>query len=200
MKRICLSAIVAILFASGMTGCSLLGPAPDTSPTRYFVLNEDEGLERIADLRNLKVGVGPIRFPEYLQRVALATRTEGNRIVYSDRNRWAEPLATNFQRVLADDLALSLDTERIALFPWYQTEAPDRRISVEVQRFEVDPEGKLRLQARWTLRDGERKRLKAGEFDQAREAPADPDARVRMMSEMVGELAGDLAVAIARSV
>ena len=200
MKRSRLSAFAALLIVYGLAGCSLLGPAPDTSPTRYFVLNESEGLERIADLRNLKVGVGPIRFPEYLQRVSLARRSEGNRIVYSNRNRWAEPLVTNFQRVVADDLVQLLDTGRIALFPWYQSDAPDRRVSVDVQRFEVDPEGKLHLSARWTLRDGERKRLSAGKFDQAREAPANPDELVRLMSEMVGELAADLAVAISRSV
>lgn len=199
MKQTILAGLLAVSLLAAAPGCSLLGPAPDTAPTRYFVLNENEDLTRIADVPELKLGVGPIRFPEYLQRVALARRSEGNRIVYSERNRWAEPLAQNFQRVLADDLSLLLDTERIALFPWYQTEAPDRRISVEIRRFEVDPEGKLRLWARWTLRDEERRRLRAGEFDEMRDAPGNPDELVAAMSEMLGALATEMAQAIARS-
>ena len=190
----------ALLLALLLSGCSLLAPISDTSPIRYFVLTEARDLSRIADLPQLRVGVGPIRIPEYLQRLALVQRVDENRVVYSSLDRWAEPLEGNFQRVLADDLAVLLRTRHLALFPWYQTAAPDRRIRIDVQRFEQTPSGDVRLWARWTLRDGKRERLASGEFDQLRKAPGGGDAVVAAMSDLTGDLARDLAVAIADSV
>jgi uncharacterized lipoprotein YmbA len=189
-----------LLVALVLSGCSLLAPVNATSPIRYFVLTEAGDLNRIADLPGLRVGVGPIRVPEYLRRLALVQRVDENRVAYSDLDRWAEPLDGNFQRVLADDLAVLLRTRRLALFPWYQTAAPDRRISIDVQRFEQTPAGGVRLWARWTLRDNDGGRLVSGEFDQVRKVDGDGDAVVAAMSELTGDLARDIAVAIAESV
>ncbi len=189
-----------LLVALLLSGCSLLAPVSATSPIRYFVLAEAGDLSRIANVPKLRVGVGPIRFPEYLQRLALVARVDENRVVYSDLDRWAEPLGGNFQRVLADDLDLLLRTRRLALFPWHQNDAPDRRISIDVQRFEQTPSGEVRLWARWTLRDGKRERLASGRFDQLRKSGSSGDAVVAAMSELTGELARDIAVAVANSV
>lgn len=187
------------LLAALATSCSLLAPARDGTPTQYFVLTEEAHLERIADLPDLHLGVGPINIPEYLQRLPLVRRVDTNRVVYSGQVRWAEPVGVNFQRVLADDLGLLLDTERLALFPWYSTFKPKRRVSIDVQRFEVDPAGNLRLWARWQLRDLDMRRLDKGDFDQSIEGPFRGDAVAAAMSRLLGELARDIAVAVAES-
>ena len=183
-----------------VSSCSLLSGAPGAGPNRYYVLTEGAELREIARLPKLSLGVGPIELPDYLDRFSIATRSEANRVTYAENDRWAESLGGNVQRVLAADLSVLLYTERISLFPWYRTSAPDRRVSISIQRFEVDPGGKVRLWARWILRDEDGKRLVSGEFDERREVATGPDAVARVMSDLVGDLARSLAVVVAESV
>lgn len=183
-----------------IAGCSFLGGAPGTNPNRYYVLTEATDLREIAHLPDLRLGVGPIQLPDYLDRLSIASRRAPNRVVYAEADRWAESLDGNVQRILAADLSVLLYTERISLFPWYRTSAPDRRISIDIQRFEVDPAGEVRLWARWILRDEAGKRIVAGEFDQSRPGAANTDAVAKAMSELVGDLARSIAVVVAESV
>ena len=191
---------LAVALGLMVSGCSLLTGAPGTSPNRYYVLTEATDLRQIAHLPDLRLGVGPIQLPDYLDRLAITTRRQPNRVVYSEVDRWAESLDGNVQRILAADLSVLLYTERIALFPWYRTAAPDRRISIDIQRFEVDPEGKVRLWARWILRDQDGKRLVAGEFDERGEVARNTEAVARAMSDLVGDLARAIAVVVAESI
>jgi hypothetical protein len=42
-------------------------------------------------------------------------------------SQWAEPLETNFARVLAENLSVLLTTERVAVYPW---QGPERHATV----------------------------------------------------------------------
>ena len=116
----------SLLFMLLVSSCSLLSGAPGSGPNRYYVLTEGAELREIARLPKLSLGVGPIELPDYLDRFSIATRSEANRVTYAENDRWAESLGGNVQRVLAADLSVLLYTERISLFPWYRTSAPNR--------------------------------------------------------------------------
>lgn len=191
---------LVLLLALSLSGCSFMTGAPGAGANRYYVLTEATDLNEIARLPNLRLGVGPIQLPDYLDRLSIASRKDSNRVIYADNERWAESLGGNVQRILAADLSVLLFTERIAQFPWYRTSSPDRRIAIDIQRFEVDPQGKVRLWARWTLRDESGKRLVSGEFDERREVASSPDAVAQAMSALVGDLARVVAVVVAGSV
>jgi hypothetical protein len=63
------------------------------------------------------LGIGPIRFPGYLDRQEMVTRTAPNRIDLSENDRWAEPLEANFARTLSQNLSSLLQTERLMFYP-----------------------------------------------------------------------------------
>ena len=84
----------------------------------------------------LTIGVGPVDFPDYLRRLPVVTRVAPNRIDLSDEKRWAEPLDKNFTRVLSENLATLLDTQRIEKYPWPLRTKVDYQIEIDVQRFE----------------------------------------------------------------
>src|SRR5580700_1859338 len=106
-----------------VAGCSVLSPQPDRS--EFFILtpvSDRAGMAANAASASpdsqLTIGVGPVDFPDYLRRLPVVTRVAPNRIELSDERRWAEPLDKNFVRVLSENLATLLDTERIEKYPW----------------------------------------------------------------------------------
>jgi uncharacterized lipoprotein YmbA len=102
----------------------------------------------------LTIGVGPVDFPDYLRRLPVVTRVAPNRIDLSDERRWAEPLDKNFVRVLSENLAALLDTQRIEKYPWSLRTKVDYQVEINVQRFETDSDGQTQLLASWIIRDG----------------------------------------------
>jgi uncharacterized lipoprotein YmbA len=69
----------------------------------------------------------------------------------SPSDRWAEPLADNFRRVLAANLANLLGTSQIVQYPWFADAKLDYAISVHVDSFEPDTGDGAQLAARWTI-------------------------------------------------
>ena len=134
-------AIGAFAMMAMTAGCSVLSPQPDRS--RFFILSpvsDSAGMAaRPASTSpdsQLTIGIGPVEFPDYLRRLAVVTRVAPNRIVLSDDRRWAEPLDKNFTRVLSENLATLLDTQRIEKYPWSLRTKVDYQIEINVQRFE----------------------------------------------------------------
>jgi uncharacterized lipoprotein YmbA len=138
-------------------GCSVLSP-PDRS--KFFILSpvSDSGgmaaKPAASPDSQLTIGVGPIDFPDYLRRLPVVTRVAPNRVDLSDERRWAEPLDKNFTRVLSENLATLLDTQRIEKYPWSLRTKVDYQIEIDVQRFETTSDGQSQLVARWIIHDG----------------------------------------------
>src|SRR5215468_100727 len=100
-----------------LTGCSF-GRQP---PTRLYVLTALPATEAApagAATHGLAVVVGPVDLPQYADRPQVVTGNTSNELHPAALAQWAEPLADNFVRVLAENLSLLLDTDRVAVFPW----------------------------------------------------------------------------------
>jgi uncharacterized lipoprotein YmbA len=95
------------------------------------------------------VCVGPVAFPEYLDRPQIVSRTSGNRLKLAEFERWAEPIGPSFTRVLAENLSALLATERVKTSPWKGDGSIDYRITIAVVRFDGIPGGEVSLIARW---------------------------------------------------
>jgi uncharacterized lipoprotein YmbA len=139
-------------------GCSVLSPQPDRS--KFFILTPvSDSAPTAAESAStgldsqLTIGVGPVEFPDYLRRLPVVTRVAPNRIDFSDEERWAEPLDKNFVRVLSENLATLLDTERIEKYPWALRDKVNYQVEVNVQRFETTTDGQTQLVASWIIRD-----------------------------------------------
>ncbi|MHC4712865.1 MAG: PqiC family protein [Planctomycetota bacterium] len=187
-----LLALLALLLA----GCG------STAPSRFYVLepmveNGDAPSAQLAT--ESSVGIGPVTLPEYLDRPQMVTRAGGNRLELAEFDRWAEPLTTDFTRVLADNISTLLSTERIVLFPWPASVNVDYKVRVDVKRFEADAAGTVTLDARWTVSAGKgtetihRSRLKqpVGEDGYGAVAAA--------QSKALAELSLEIARAIAKT-
>jgi hypothetical protein len=137
----------------------MLSPQPDRS--RFYILtpvaDSATTAARPASTNpesQLTIGVGPVDFPGYLRRLPVVTRVAPNRIELSDEKRWAEPLDKNFVRVLSENLATLLETERIEKYPWALRTKVDYQVEIDVQRFETTSDGQTQLVASWIIRDG----------------------------------------------
>lgn len=143
---------IAILLL-GIQACTILPPRQD--PSKFFILTAaSDSAPAPASGRPVSLGIGPIKFPGYLKRPEMVTRIDADQLQLSAENRWAEPLDSNFQRVLAQDLSQMLGTERIVLFPWYGNPQIDYQVEVQVHRFDTDQQGRSQLDANWIIRDG----------------------------------------------
>ncbi len=156
--------LIAFGACAVVAGCSVLSPQPDRS--EFFILtpvSDSAGMAaRPASTSpdsQLTIGVGPVDFPDYLRRLPVVTRVAPNRIDLSEERRWAEPLDKNFVRVLSENLAALLDTQRIEKYPWSLRTKVDYQVEINVQRFETTSDGQTQLLASWIIREGQRSKI-----------------------------------------
>jgi uncharacterized lipoprotein YmbA len=180
-------------------GCFSLEPKPD--PSRFFAL---ASLPRAggkaqdgAGANGVALGIGPIKFPGYLDRQQFVTRISQNRFSIAENDRWAEPLDENFARVLAQNISILLPTDRIVTYPWERSQQPTYQVQMEVLRFEPNGDGVVELSARWSIMDSAKKTLRVSESSLTQPArDKSTEASVVSMSQVVSELSKEIAAAI----
>jgi len=143
--------IVGVALTVGL----MMGCAGTSPPTRYYLLQPMPGPEapklQPGFDAALTLGIGPVVFPDYLDRQQIVTRSDRNRVELAEFDRWAEPLKENFTRVLKENLATLLDTVDILQEPWSIGDPVDCRLEIEVIRFDFDAQKTAILDARWRL-------------------------------------------------
>ena len=145
----------------------------------------------------LALGIGPVKFPGYLDRQQLVTRISQNRFAVAENDRWAEPLEENFSRVLSQNLSILLETNRIVAYPWERNQRPTYQVQVEVLRFEPNAEQLVELWARWTILDDARKTISVKEsYLTQRARDKSTEESVAAMSEVLANFSQEIAAAI----
>lgn len=185
--------ILFVCAAVSLAACSILQPQPDLS--RFFVLTPMTPAAAPVSAKPLRLGLGPIDFPAYLQRAPIVTRIGPNEITLSESYRWGEPLDANFARVLAQNLAALMATDQILFFPWYGGASLNYAIQISVAEFEVDTGGEAHLRARWKIVDpASEKVLRTTQSDwQQAATDSSPDAAVAALSSLVEKLSREIA-------
>ncbi len=152
--------IVALLvmFVAGVTavvlttGCVGTGQSP---PTRFYMLTSldpvDAAPEPSAGIEGQGILLGPIRFPVYLARQQIVTRTSPNEIRLAEFDRWAEPLETNFLNVLRENLSILLNTAFILEPPVPKNTGLEFQVVAGVSRFDAEPGRQVVLMVRWGI-------------------------------------------------
>jgi uncharacterized lipoprotein YmbA len=195
-ERLCLIVLLVCFIAAG---CSFLEAKPD--PSRYFALaslpRTGQRAQDAAGTNALALGIGPIKFPGYLDRQQFVTRVSQNRFAVAENDRWAEPLDENFSRVLSQNLSILLQTDRIVAYPWERSQQPAYQVQVEVLRFEPNAEQIVELWARWSITDKTKKILSVKESYLTRPAKdKSTEASVAALSEVVGSLSQEISASI----
>ena len=181
--------------AVAIAGC--LSPRKDDS--KFYVLSPvGSDPAGSATSRPILLGLGPIKLPAYLDRQEVVTRVAPNRVELSSVDRWAEPLDSDFTRVLAQNLSADLGTQRITFYPWYNTTSVDFQVKVDVYRFETSSDGKVDLTAHWQIISGIGKLLvvRDSTFTETSK-PGDAGDAAAAMSRALGKLSQEIASAIA---
>jgi uncharacterized lipoprotein YmbA len=184
-----------------LSGCVNLG-AGTTQRTRLFVLSPLTTAETTATQRtdgDFSLGVGPLTLPAYLDRPQVVTRIADNEIGIAAFANWAEPLDRNFQRTLAENLALLLGTQGVYPHPWRSALRPTHRLLLEVIRFDANPAGDAVLSVRWEVLDNRGEPMipkRKGVFRQT-VTQGDVAGVVAAMSSVLADFSREAAAAIA---
>jgi hypothetical protein len=130
-------------------GCS---SAP---PVRFYNLNslpngrqENPGAILGEDIA---IGLGPVEFPDFLERPQIVTRKSLNRLEMSEFHRWAGSLPGDFSRVLAKNISVLLPSNRVAVYPWGDTFIPIYQIKLHVEQFDGRLGRQIVLRVTWSV-------------------------------------------------
>ena len=137
MKEFFLRLLVVCLLGAAFWGCVNLGEGTK-SKSRFYVLRPLTGDQALAVGHGdgARIGVGPVRFPEYLGRPQIVIRTGQNKLQVSEFHRWAEPLDESFLRTLGENLSVLLSTNQVFSHPWLGSTQLDYQVAVDVMRFD----------------------------------------------------------------
>jgi uncharacterized protein len=198
MKQLIKEAMTVGLIGLSLAACGGFSPKPD--PSRFFTLSslpqvEQGSLKNSTRPEKMFLGIGPIKFPGYLDRQEIVVRSAQNRFDLSETDRWAEPLQENFSRVLAENLALLLNTDLVIIYPWSPTNRPRYQVEIDVLRLESDSERNGQLFARWSVVAGADKKVAVVKESRiirnAKEKST--DGSVAALSEAVGDFTREIA-------
>jgi uncharacterized lipoprotein YmbA len=179
-------------------GCSLIGTTP---PSHFYILAAVSdsvapvGEDEVVDVG---LGIGPVYIPQYLDRPQIVLRENRNQLTLSELDKWAEPLEDGVARVLGEDLAKLLGTDRVLRFPWHTGSDLDYRIPIRVERFDGELGAEVMLVVRWKLfREGQRGALAQGHTRIERPTEgASHRSLVKAMSAAMADLSRELAAAV----
>ena len=99
----------------------------------------------------LAIGIGPIKFPDELNRLSIVTRSGRNRLEVNEFRRWGGSLEKNVTRVMEENLALLLKTDRVMARPWERYFQPDVRIALDFRQFDGRLGEYASLNATWMV-------------------------------------------------
>jgi uncharacterized lipoprotein YmbA len=136
--------------------------------------------------------------PDDVDTTDILRRSGPNRVVASPTGRWAERVSVGLTQALANALSRRLPNVVIETRSAY--EAP-RRILVDVDRFEIGPDGRCLIAARWGLTGADGKTRPwsdQGTFVVAAASGGDA-AAAAAMTLAADQLAGQIAVTIERA-
>ena len=142
-------AVLAVLLA----GC--LGQTPASV---YYTLSSMASVEdrpALSPAEDLAVGIGPVKFPDELDRAAIVTRSGSNRLEVNEFHRWGGSLEKNVTRVIEENLTFLLQTHQVMARPWERYFQPDVRIALDFRRFDGRLGEHATLNATWVLIDPE---------------------------------------------
>lgn len=140
----------------GLLMLALMSACATSPPSRFYTLTPlPEAEERRADISggSLAIGIGPVVFPQFLDRPQLVMRDGSNRLALEEFNRWGGTLQDDFLRVWGENLGHLLATSRILILPSESRMPIDFRITAEVVSFEGRPGGDALLKVRWAVMD-----------------------------------------------
>lgn len=155
MRTIEIRWMILLLAAGLLPAACLFGGRGGAPAARFYKLESlrelDTGWKERATLAEISIAVGPVWLAEYLDRPQILTAEAANELSVNEFERWAEPLKSGITRVIIDNLALLLNTNRVAAATSPAFPKADYQVAIDISRFDGAPNGQAVLQARWRI-------------------------------------------------
>ena len=130
--------------------------AHDAKPVEFYRLSADVGLKQNAKSavksKEVIVGLGPIRIPEYLNRPQIMVAISDNQYSISEEHRWAENLDQNILLALYKVLPAQLNTDHVLRYPWSQRQDINYQVSIDILDLTINPQGQSQFIAQWSIK------------------------------------------------
>jgi uncharacterized lipoprotein YmbA len=178
--------LATVVLAMALTACG-------HSPTVQFYSLHPAPTSSAGAPLDLALAVGPAQFPRALARSQIVTRAGGSRVNVDEYHVWSAPLEYEFLRVLGDNIASDIQSDRIAVYPKEAAFKVDYRVTLDVLQFDGVPGDSVTLRARWAIAPPTGDALAVGTFEKTQSAHTvsdadDYDALVAAHSALIGEL------------
>jgi len=182
-----MSASLAVIAALFLAACS-------HSPAVQFYSLQPAPAGSDSAALDLALAIGPVQFPRALARSQIVTRAGGSKVNIDEYHVWSAPLEYEFLRVLGDNIANAIQSDRIAVYPKEAAFAVDYRITLDVLQFDGAPNDSVTLRARWAIAPASGEAVAVGTFNKTQPAATTSDedsydALVAAHSALIGDLA-----------
>jgi uncharacterized lipoprotein YmbA len=137
-----------------LAGCAVI----TAKSSRFYVLSPMAGAETgkqiaHAETSNVSIGIRPISLPKYLRKSQIVTRTGSNEVQMAEFDRWAGKIEEDIGRVIAENLAHMLSTDKVLSYPAISAVDTDYTIEMNISSFEGRLGESVELVARWAVFD-----------------------------------------------
>lgn len=192
--------IIMCLMVVGMAGCT--GTTP---PAKFYSLSpidDADAAPPTALSDPIAIGIGPIKFPDELERAPIVTRSGRNRLEINEFHRWGGSLRMNFTRVMEENLARLMKTDKVMARPWERYFDPDVRIALDIRQFDGHLGEFASLNVTWMIvgPEGDKPLLVRRTIIQETVTDESYDALVDAQSRAVAKLCHEIAQALSEHV
>ena len=181
--------LVACWLACSVSGCG------SSAPVRYFSLEPAGPPATTAGEDAAIVGIGPLRFPEYLAKPQIMSRSAGGEIKVYEFDRWVEPVDEAVHRILAINVERAIDNMRVIAFP-YDVLPYEYQVHGSIERFDADSSGLAVLIAQWGIVTEDRQLVVAPHrviYSATISGNTEPGTIVRALNDTLAQFGDDIA-------
>lgn len=182
------------LLLAGCGSLDVLEPTPDTS--QFYVLDyPDKAPGPASGAGQLAIAIGPSTLARHLDQPQIVRYRENNKVAYAERDRWAEPLDDNINRVLILCLGDTLESSRVGLLRMMGSTETDYRVGYHVYRYGARADETIELQVAWWIESvtGERLFFTEQSYTIPDGGSANTSAYVKALQQVVVNWAKDVA-------
>jgi uncharacterized lipoprotein YmbA len=127
-----------------------------TPSVNYYIIDslaaEKNLSDTVAEPESWTIAIGPVRLPEYVNRVQMVVRNGSSELEVSEFHRWANYPDRLVQQVLEDNLQVLVPGARVMSNPLPVGLKPDVTLAVRFGELVGTADKTMRLRATWTVR------------------------------------------------
>ncbi|MBC2734136.1 MAG: membrane integrity-associated transporter subunit PqiC [Desulfobacteraceae bacterium] len=198
--RICRTLIAGLMVLGFCAGC--FGTTPPAVFYSLTPIGDTAAIQPHGAEGKIAIGIGPVKFPDELNRPSIVTRSGRNRLEVDPFHRWGGSLEKNFTRVMEENMALLVKTDRVMTRPWERYFQPDVRLALDIRQFDGRLGEYASLNVTWMIvgPEGDAPLLVRRTIIQEAVANDSYDALVDAQSRAVARLCREIAEALSEQI